>query len=226
MDCIEGLKQLPDKSIDLCLTDPPWNVDFKQLSKRTYIKGRVLKPKDHKIHYKDDYSDSWTLSWFKEVRRVCNIVIVVMAQSKLIWWVKNTEPRGICIIYFKNGCNPSKISDHNRYTPYLVYSDETIKHKMFSNVIEYVIPWGFLSTDKWIHPSPKGTKIAKSLYKDMKPKSILDPFAGSGSYLGAAEAIGIPWLGFELMEAYKPDIDKRIALGKKEFNKPKQRSLW
>jgi site-specific DNA-methyltransferase (adenine-specific) len=28
-DCLEVLKQLPDKSIDLILTDPPYNIDFK-----------------------------------------------------------------------------------------------------------------------------------------------------------------------------------------------------
>jgi site-specific DNA-methyltransferase (adenine-specific) len=28
-DCLEILKQLPDKSIDLILTDPPYNIDFK-----------------------------------------------------------------------------------------------------------------------------------------------------------------------------------------------------
>ena len=31
MDCMEGMKLLPDKSIDLVVTDPPFAIDFKVL---------------------------------------------------------------------------------------------------------------------------------------------------------------------------------------------------
>ena len=31
MDCVEGMKLLPDGSIDLVITDPPFAIDFKAL---------------------------------------------------------------------------------------------------------------------------------------------------------------------------------------------------
>lgn len=30
MDCLDGLKKIPDKSIDLILTDPPYNTGFEE----------------------------------------------------------------------------------------------------------------------------------------------------------------------------------------------------
>ena len=43
-DCIAGMKELGDKSFDLCLTDPPFNVKYNGL-------GKTCSP------YKDDRSD-------------------------------------------------------------------------------------------------------------------------------------------------------------------------
>ena len=49
-DCIEGMKELEDKSIDLCLTDPPWNIGF------TLMKGSHYTGENHKnkIFYQDE----------------------------------------------------------------------------------------------------------------------------------------------------------------------------
>ena len=39
MDCLEGLKKLPDNSIDLILTDPPYNMgkDLLQCLMRSFL---------------------------------------------------------------------------------------------------------------------------------------------------------------------------------------------
>jgi site-specific DNA-methyltransferase (adenine-specific) len=40
MDALELLKQLPDKSVDLVLTDPPYNLDFLKYDTLTDKTGR------------------------------------------------------------------------------------------------------------------------------------------------------------------------------------------
>ena len=57
MDEKEGLPSLTDKSIDLCLTDPPWNVKYKGGG------PRQIKVKNK---YKDDYKMKWNHSWLNE----------------------------------------------------------------------------------------------------------------------------------------------------------------
>ena len=57
-DCLEIMKQIPDKSIDLVLTDPPYNI------------GVNTKRNGHKIANKWDkisnYID-WSLTWLGPV---------------------------------------------------------------------------------------------------------------------------------------------------------------
>lgn len=57
MDCLEGLKQIPDNSVDLVLTDPPYNIgkDFE---------NDDLPPTEYL---------EWCEKWIKELVRVCKI---------------------------------------------------------------------------------------------------------------------------------------------------------
>lgn len=41
MDCLEGMKQLPDKSVDLVLTDPPYNLNYRSNRGSKEYKERV-----------------------------------------------------------------------------------------------------------------------------------------------------------------------------------------
>jgi len=213
IDCLdedEGLPSLPDKSVNLGLTDPPWGVDVhKVLSKdRKYIDGRILHGKSAEVIYHDEFNPEWNLKWFYHLMRICRAVILVVGQKRSIWWIKNTNPIGILAIYHKNGYSSSKISLWNKWSPYLVYGK--LNHRLFSNVIEYVIEWGFLSDKKFIHPSQKGIEIALKILKETETKSMIDPFCGSGSYIKAADLLGIKWIGYEINEKYKIDIDKRL----------------
>jgi len=213
VDCLDksvGLPSLPDKSIDLCLVDPPWGVEIGKtmLKDRKYINGRILRGKPAELMYNDEFNPEWNLRWFNEVMRVCKAVIIVMGQKRVIWWIQNTNPIGILAITHKNGYSSSKISRWNKWSPYLVYGK--LNKRLFSNVIEFIIPWGFLSDKQFIHPSQKGIEIALKILKETQTESMIDPFSGSGSYIKSADLLGIKWLGCEINQKYKIDIDKRF----------------
>lgn len=59
MDCLEGLREVPDKSVDLIVTDPPYM--FSQAS----AAGRKIDPWA-------DWCNAalWYATWFREARRV------------------------------------------------------------------------------------------------------------------------------------------------------------
>ena len=60
-DCLEIMKQIPDKSIDLVLTDPPYNI------------GVNTEHNGHKIMNKWDKIPNyigWSLTWLKECQRI------------------------------------------------------------------------------------------------------------------------------------------------------------
>src|SRR3989344_8026008 len=56
MDCIDGLKKIPDKSVDLIIADPPY---FKTINEEW----------DYKWRTEEDYIE-WVESWIKELSRV------------------------------------------------------------------------------------------------------------------------------------------------------------
>jgi hypothetical protein len=57
----------------------------------------------------------------------------------------------------------------------------------------------------------KGTEIPLYILKQVKPRSVLDPFLGSGSYGQASELLGISWLGYEINDIeYRKDIKDTI----------------
>src|ERR1043165_7651264 len=69
-DCLEELKKLPDRSVDLVFADPPYNLQ---------LGGDLLRPDNSKVDAVDDdwdrfdsfeAYDAFTRAWLKECRRV------------------------------------------------------------------------------------------------------------------------------------------------------------
>ncbi|MFM8374823.1 MAG: DNA-methyltransferase, partial [Phenylobacterium sp.] len=69
-DCIEVLKGLPDRSVDLVFADPPYNLQ---------LGGDLLRPDNSRVDAVDDHLDqfesfaaydAFTRAWLTECRRV------------------------------------------------------------------------------------------------------------------------------------------------------------
>ena len=102
------------------------------------------------------------------------------------------------MIHLQNSYTTSRISHGNYYTPYLVYGK--LPNKLKRNALDFVQRIGFLNTDNYIHPSPKDELLWTRILSEIKPSSVLDPFMGSGTTMEACLQLGIPCIGYELME--------------------------
>ena len=58
-DCIKGLKELPERSVDLVIADPPY---FKTVNQKW----------DYEWRTEEDYLE-WTEKWIKELSRVVKL---------------------------------------------------------------------------------------------------------------------------------------------------------
>lgn len=223
-DCIEGMKQLPDQSIELCLTDPPYNVNFKGKKNCSFNDNDIQNKIDRsnnplKLYYEDKSSDfmGFIKKFLIEAIRICNFVILTPGHNNLYDYILMLKPSYYIRFWYKPNDMSYVTSD-----PILIYG----KSKKVSH-LPFVFRFN-MNTVKTqfhfepVHPCPKLYDLWHDILKRTKPESVLDPFLGSGTTAHTCEALGIKWLGFEIEQRYSIDINKRIELGKKAFKIPGQ----
>jgi site-specific DNA-methyltransferase (adenine-specific) len=213
-DCLPALKSLPDKSFDLCLTDPPYNNEFKGKGGCSFHdKRHDYSNDDDKVYYDDKMPDNEYKQFIKEVLsellRVCNWIVITPGHRNLYWYIRETEPSYQIRFWYKK-------NDGNRITsePILMYGKSNnakcIPYVMEFNLVSLITEFNFDP----IHPCPRCYDLWRFIIQQSRSRSIIDPFLGSGTTAQACEEIGgINWLGFEINEMYRPDIEKRIELG-------------
>ncbi len=206
MDCLKGLKQLKDNSVDLVLTDPPYgmsyqsswrtdkydkikdddNIDwFKPLLEELY---RVLKNNSHCYIFCNDYAISYFRDWAKEIG--FNI-------KRTLVWVKNNHTSG------------DLKGDYGNKTEFIIYLQKgrrELNGKRDTNVLF------FNREESKGHPTIKPLKLIEYLLiKSSNEKDIvLDPFMGSGTTAVACKELNRQYIGFELQEEYCNVSNKRL----------------
>ena len=215
-DALEVLREMPDKSVDLVLTDPPYGINYK--SNHT---------KNHDYIINDNFDD-----WLYLMRQV------------LPEWKRILTNTGCCCCCGSGGKTPvtaiftvEAIKHFNliqtlvwkkfiglgwRYRPayenILVLSKSKNnynfydKSKACANVIE-----GFNQdipqSDE--HPTQKPVELMEHLLliHSKKDDIILDSFCGGGSTLQGAKELGRRFIGIEISPAYLEICKKRLAQG-------------
>ena len=215
MDPEKGLPSLPDKSIDLGFTDPKFNVKYK--SKSSMKRLNTIPYEDYMIPEK--YKE-WSSLWFKEMKRICNTLIIHCGKVNLKMWYEIEAPYDIIIWYpFSMSPSPGKASWSCRMHPFICYG-KFGKKRLNKDV--YPLPLKLAHKGKLVHTCPLNLTIVEQMIEQLKPTSVLDPFIGSGTTAEVCTKLGIPWIGYEINEVYSQDINKRLKGCKRE---PKQTTL-
>lgn len=129
--------------------------------------------------------------------------------------------------WYKGGTScRNKTGGISNWEPVLVYGEAKLDTDYFYSAVQKARMNEYKRVTL-IHPCPKPKWFYEQILKYIHPypKTILDCFLGSGTVAEIASQYNITWLGFEINDAYKVDIDKRIELGRKEFLSPKQRRV-
>lgn len=218
-DCLELLKDIPDKSIDLILIDPPYNIsrpnnfktllgggrygmDFGEWDKNFDLTGyidlfpRILKENSNVIIFND-----WKN--LGEIREACEKNNIIVKR---------------CLVLNKS--NPAPFN----------------RDRMFVNDVEFAI-WGIYNSKskptKWtfnrknkvekccmdttvqsskLHPTMKDIKIIKHLVEVLSNENdlVLDCFMGSGTTGVACKELNRNFIGIELDDKYFNIAKERI----------------
>lgn len=200
-DCLETMKRMPDKSIDLVLTDPPYGINAH--------KKRGDTGKNSHIKQKDYKGGEWDISIpqkeiFDEIFRISKRAIIFGGN----YFIDNLHNTSSFIVWDKvNGDN--------------LYADCELAWTNFPSAVrKYEFRWhGFLQQDmankeERHHPTQKPVELFKMILRDYAVKNnyqtIYDPFMGSGTTAIACKSLGLDYIGSELDKDYFEIINKRL----------------
>jgi site-specific DNA-methyltransferase (adenine-specific) len=222
-DCFNALKKIPDNSIDLILTDPPYGIGYKlNLGKMQEIKND--NPGD--IDFNNFFTECWRvlkdkgcLYIFGRCDFFCRIAPDILSSKfkymhELIW-VKGDMGSGNINIFGQIHENIIGLSKGNANKSQPVLIDGELKMRTKGAY------WGKISTKEYCgHPTQKPIGLCSYIIENRTKENelILDPFAGSGSTLIAAKILNRNWIGIELdpkfHEIAKNRLENEIELNK------------
>lgn len=219
-DCLVGMREIPDKSVDLIIADPPYELTQHSGSGAF---GRNARAYHQAIdHLQSGISDAV----LNEMLRICkkpNIYIFCskdqlpqilnfavtnkLSYDLLTWHKTNPVPT----------CNNKYLSD----TEYIVFMR---RGAQLYGTLESKRKWFVTQTntaDKklWGHPTPKPVPIIRTLVANssLEGGAILDPFMGSGTTAVACIKEHRHYVGFELDKKYFDIALKRIEQEKQQL---------
>lgn len=180
-DCLEVLRELPDKSIDLVLTDPPYGIKISS------------NPFRQKFTKKDWDNFTPTKEYFDEIMRV--------SKNQIIWggnYFSKFLPPSRCF-YVWDKVQSEKFSSA---MVEMAWVSKQAPAKMFKQRV---------TSFKKYHPTTKPENLMElclSFFPDAK--TILDPFAGSGTTGVACKNTGRNYILIEKEPEYIEIIKKRL----------------
>lgn len=213
MDCLEGMKRIPDNSVDLVVTDPPYLIETKGA-------GLYKQPDKQYVQELEGIKDGFSEDVLDELCRVMKKIncYFFCSQKQIMPLVK----------YFVEGkgCNWNLLSWHktnpipacgNKYltdTEFILFFREK-GVKVFGSFDTkrtwYATPLNQADKKLFGHPTCKPISILQNLIINSSNEGdvVLDPFMGSGSTAVAAKYNARNYIGFELNEEYyKKSLDR------------------
>lgn len=192
-NCIELIKQMPDQSIDLCLTDAPYGIG------ETYESWTDTKDNLQKL----------VADLMPELQRVCKRIAITCGVENMWYYPK---PTWVLNWYCKAGAGSSKWG-FTTWQPILVYGQDPYLTNGLgrrADTIEQIE-----IAEKNGHPCPKPITLWRKVLQRVSVKKtdiVLDPFMGSGTTAIACMEAQMQWIGFEMEQKYIDIAQGRIDL--------------
>lgn len=236
MNCIDGMKHIPPRSVDLVITDPPFAIDFKAKRSnynRTY--SRVLEGYSE-IPQEKYYK--FTIDWMKEVYKTLKdsgSMYVFSGWNNLKDILTALDDVGFITVNhiiwkYQFGVVTKRKFVTSHYHCLFVCKDDR-KRKFFpfsrfekglrdenggsAHYKDKEDVW-VINREYWTGDKKTPTKLPSDLIKKILMYSseegdvVLDPFLGSGQVAVVSKILGRRYIGFEIVEDYFTFASERL----------------
>lgn len=204
-DAVNFIKKIPNKSVDLVLTDPPYGVE------------------------RTSWDIKAPISWCKEIPRVMKdgaSLLIFCGKQNRFEVEKELRSAGLTfwqelIWVYRNGGVTRKSSYNGHHEPILWFvKDPKNFHLNFGKaqwvdtwtVINSARPQSNFSRDKKIHPTQKAIDVIERLvkYHSKKGDVVLDPFMGAGTTAVACKKMNRDFVGCDNNGNYVKLANQRV----------------
>lgn len=208
-DCMDGMKEFPDKYFDLAIVDPPYGGVTQGGYMNNNISGGVAKHRPyHNAIWNQRKPDA---EYFRELRRV--------SKDQIIWganyFTTSIFDDSQCwIVWDKNKGEGIQFADVE-----LAYTSFDQASKIFHYTWNGMLQGDMKNKEHKIHPTQKPVALYKWLLSRYMPEGgvLLDTHVGSASSLIACREMGFKYVGFEIDPVYykkaKERLDAAVAQG-------------
>lgn len=205
MDCMQGMKEIPDNYIDLVLTDIPYDGVN---NKRDGGGLRVIKKDSADIITFD------LMEFIKEIDRVLKGIAIIFCGQNQLSTIYNyfTDTKATVRQLIWEKTNPSPMNGEKIYLSGVENAIWVRKPKATFNAFCKNTVFRYPCGKNEIHPTEKNHALLAELIEDnSKPGDIVfDPCSGSGSTLLVAHKMNRKFIGFELNKQYYEKAKKRL----------------
>lgn len=223
-DCLELLKDLEDKSVDVCFTSPPYNDsgNGSDFNKKGGSHTKYLTPESESRKNKDWFE--WQCEIIDEMLRVSKKLVVYNVQGlksnrKNIYKLIGHYADCIhdIVIWYKRSATPTSTKHKlsNRYEYLLLLKPKGVKGVDVTSEFK----WNVFDIDSNrnnpyanIHKAVMSKSLSDEVIKEFTSEGdiVLDPFFGMGTTGVSCVEQNRHYIGFELCEEYCNAAKERI----------------
>lgn len=211
VDCYEAIKEIPDKSIDLIVTDPPYLIEtdgagmFGKKADNYGGERYVMK----NIDFMKNGIPDGVLDELCRVMKKINIYIWCSQKQllSLITYFTNKKCNWNLICWHKTNPTPTCGNKYLTDTEYCLFFREKgvrIYGEYATKRTFYVSTKNLEDKKKFGHPTIKPLDIIQNLIINSSKENdvVLDPFLGSGTTAVACKELNRQYIGFEIDKKY------------------------
>jgi site-specific DNA-methyltransferase (adenine-specific) len=208
-DCLDILKELPDKCVDLVLTDPPYGINIEKMNFTQSTKGGVCDRNDYS-HCFDDNKISKEV--FDEIKRISKNQIIfggnyyteyLERTQGWIVWNKKGDGR------YSNDFADGELAWTSFNKPLKIY------HYLWTGMIQQDMK----NKEQRIHPTQKPVDLFGQIIRDYSKENdlVLDCFSGSGTTAVACHNLKRRFICIEKDKDYFEASVKRLEDAQKQL---------
>jgi len=200
MDCMDGMKEFPDKYFDLSIVDPPYGIG--ENGDKNYSRGKLAISKNYKAFAGND-KEAPNSCYFNELLRVSKNQIIFGANHFISKIPYDTS----CWIVWDKDNGDNDFADCE-----LAWTSFNTAVRKFKFRWHGMLQENMKDKEYRLHPTQKPVKLYEWLLKNYAKQGdkILDTHVGSASSLIACHNLGFQYVGFELDKEYYEQSLKRL----------------